>query len=319
MTQIINYKPYKDRTPDGQYRKLLWRVMEEGKKMTPIHARLPENKHLEHKEAIDITGHILEYNLSNGFPLDTTRDLRKSFPGALGEICAFLNGVHTLEGFRKFGVPEFVWGPTLTEEKCKIFHLEKGDLGPGSYGSVLTEMPTGNTFHQTFNQILALENNIKKAPYARTHVLTTWYPPTSMGDKEQNSPRRVVVAPCHGNFTRFKIYDETKELHMVTVPRSSDAPVGLVYNIAQWCAVGMMLAHLFGYKFTKYVMMIMDPQIYDIQYEHVNKLLMREPRRLPTVRLEPKGERKHLWDYRPEDFILEDYDPYPGMKIPATV
>lgn len=106
-------------------------------------------------------------------------------------------------------------------------------------------------------------------------------------------------------------------MHMVMVPRSSDTAVGLIYNIPQWCAVGMMLAYLTGYRFTKYVVMVTDPQIYNIQIPYVKELLKREPRKLPTVLLEPKGERKHLWDFRPEDFILKDYDPHPAMKIPT--
>ena len=317
MKQIIEYKQYKKRIPDNQYQKLLERVMNEGKKMIPIHARLPENEHLEHKEAIDITGHMLSYDLSNGFPLETIRDLEKGFYWSLAEIYAFLNGAHTLKEVHRFNLPGFFWKPSVSKKKCAIFGLEEGNLGPGSYGSVLREMPgPDGTF---FDQVVALENKARNAPFVRTLILTTWYPPYALGDKQQGFPRKVVVAPCHGNFTRFKLYDEDKELHMVTVPRSSDAPVGLIFNIAQWCAVGMMLADLLDYKFTKYVMMIMDPQIYDIQYEHVRKLLTREPKRLPTVHLKPKEKRKHLWEYRPEDFVLEDYNPHPGMKISVTV
>ena len=317
MIQTVIYKPYRERTPDSQYRTLLQKTMNEGKKFIPIHARLPENRHLNHKESIDITGHILEYNLSNGFTLETIRDLRKGFYWSLAEVCAFLNGAHTLEQLRKFNLPDFFWGPSVTKEKCAIFNLEEGDLGPGSYGSILREMPGPNgTF---FDQVLALENNARKTPFARTLILSTWYAPYAMGDKEQGFPRKVVVAPCHGNYTRFKFYDQEKELHMITVPRSSDAPVGLVFNMAQWCAVGMMLADLLDYKLTKYVMMIMDSQIYDIQYEKVKELIKREPRKLPTIYLRPKTKRNHLWEYRPEDFILEDYDPHPGIKIPVTI
>lgn len=315
--EVINYKPFSDRTPDHQYRDLLEKIMEKGKKFIPIHARLPENQHLDHKESLDITGHILEYDLSNGFPLEPIRDLSKGFHSSIAEICAFLNGVHTLEDLRKFNVPDLFWAPSVTKKKCDDFGLVEGDLGQGSYGSILREMPGPDG--RFFDQVLALENNAKRTPYVRTLTLTTWYPPYATGDKEQGFPRKVVVAPCHGNFTRFKLYDQEKELHMVTVPRSSDAAVGLVFNIAQWCAVGMMLADLLDYKFTKYVMMPMDPQIYDIQYKKVEVLLGRDSRRLPTVHLRPKEKRNHLWEYRPEDFILEDYNPNPGMKIPVTV
>ena len=81
----------------------------------------------------------------------------------------------------------------------------------------------------------------------------------------------------------------------------------------------MMIADLFGYTFTKYVYSLPDAQIYDIQYDAVNQLIERESLRLPSVYLRPKGLREHIWDYRPEDFVIEDYITHKGMRVPVAV
>jgi len=317
MSKIIDYKPFDERTPDSQYRDLLITIMTEGLGFVPIHQRLPENAHLNLNGSKDITGYELVYNLSNGFPLQTIRNFEKGFYGSLGEICAFLNGASTLEELGKFGTPDIFWGPSITKERNAVFGLKEGELGPGSYGPILRYMPGPDG--KVFDQVLALENMIKRMPYSRTLSLTSWYPPYAVGDKTQDQPRKVNVAPCHGTFTRIKMYDQEKILHIHTTQRSADAPVGLIGNITQWCALGMMIADLFGYTFTKYVYSLPDAQIYSIQYDCVNELTAREPLRLPTVRLEPKGVREHIWDYRPEDFVLSDYTAHKGMKIPVAV
>ncbi|MDH5442231.1 MAG: thymidylate synthase [Candidatus Nomurabacteria bacterium] len=313
---VIKYKPFAERTVDGQYHKLLKEIMDNGKTKIPIHASLPENAHLNHVDSKDITGYQLNYDLSNGFPLQTIRGFEKGFFGSLAEIHAFLNGARTLDELNKFGVPEFFWGPSVTKEKCAVFGLKEGDLGPGSYGAVLRNMPGPDGTY--FDQIQALEEKIKKSPQARTLMVTTWDPRYALGDKSQGYPRSVVVAPCHGTDTLIKIYPDG-DMHVHTTQRSADAPVGLIGNITQWCVFGMMIADLFDLNFTKYVYSLPDAQIYDIQYDKVTELLKREARKLPTVQLKPQVKRNHIWEYQPKDFILTDYNPHPGMRMDVTV
>ncbi len=316
---MINYKPYDQRTPDTQYNDLLKNIKDHGKDKVPIHARLDENKKTGHQNSKETTGGILSYNLENGFPLLTCRNLRKPFFGAIGELVAFINGASSIDDFEKYGCPRLFWEQWVTKEKCEVWGLPEGELGSGSYGSSLAKFHTREK-GKTFNQVKALMQQIKNMPFLRTHILSTWNPPYSMGDPDQGIKREVVVAPCHGNFVHFVLFEETKEIEMTHTQRSADVPVGLQFNIAEWCALGMMVSHIIGYKFTKYTHFISNPHFYDVQKESVDKILERDVRPFPTVELMPQKNVTRLEDFRPEDFVLtDDYDPHPYFKIPTPV
>jgi len=312
----IDYLPFSERVPDLQYQELLKKIKKIGKDKVPIHVRLAENANSGHQNSKEITGAMLQFDMNNGFPVLTERDLSKSFYGAIGELVAFLNGQSTLSGLKEYGCPEVFWRDWVTKEKCAIFGLPEGDLGDGSYGASLGRFQSATG---EFDQVSAVQRQMEKAPFLRTHVLTTWNPALSMGDEEQGFKRKVVVAPCHGNFIHFVIFDEQKELEMTHTQRSADVPVGLQFNLIEWSALGLMVAHLLGYKFTKYTHFLSNPHYYDVQAESVDKILAIEPKPFPTVTLKLNREVTRLQDFRKEDFILEDYDPSPWFKIPTPV
>lgn len=313
---IIPYKNIENREIDTQYEDLLRRILEKGKKKEVIHARLPENKGSGHEYSLELSGQMLSYDLSNGVPILPIRDLSKSYKGAIGEVVAFINGARTLEDLRNFGCPDVFWDRWVTKEKCQIFGLEEHDLGGGSYGAVLASIP--NAKGKPFNQIEAVIKQIKKAPYLRTHVATTWYPPLSLGDSEQDSPRKVVVAPCHGNWIQFNVFPDG-EMHMTLLQRSADVPVGLVLNLAEWVAFGMMVAYITNLKFTQYTHYLPNAHIYDVQIESVKEILKRETRRLPSLYLKPENKINSIFDFRKGDFVLEDYEPHEKMIIPTPI
>lgn len=312
----IDYLNFDKRTPDFQYQELLKTIKTKGKDKVPIHVRLAENATSGHQNSKEITGAMLQFEMSNGFPVLTERDLSKSFYGAIGELVAFLNGQSTLSGLKEYGCPEVFWQDWVTKEKCAKFNLPEGDLGDGSYGASLGRFQSAKG---EFDQVSAVQRQMERAPFLRTHVLTTWNPPLSMGDKEQGFRRKVVVAPCHGNFIHFVLFDEQKELEMTHTQRSADVPVGLQFNLIEWSALGLMVAHLLGYKFTKYTHFLSNPHYYDVQAESVDKILSIEPKAFPTVALKPNREVTRLQDFRKEDFVLEDYYPKPWFKIPTPV
>lgn len=314
---MIEYKKVTDRTPDRQYLDLVRNIMENGKDKVPIHARLSENNKSGHQNSREMTGLMLSYDMTNGFPLLTERNLTNPFKGALGEVIGFLNGATTIDQLETYGCPRLFWANWVTEQKCATFGLKPGELGPGSYGGSLGHFQ--NRDGGEFNQVAALMKQMKKAPFYRTHVLTTWNPPYSMGDPDQGVRREVVVAPCHGNFIHFTLFDDTKELELTHTQRSADVLVGLQFNIAEWAALGLMVAHILGYKFTKYTHFLSNPHIYDVQFDAAKELLSRDPRTFPTVRLDPKREINDLTDFRPEDFVVEDYDPHKWFKIPTPI
>lgn len=313
---MIDYKKTEDRTPDFQYQNLLKNIHENGKYKTPIHSKLSENKNSGHTNSKEATGLMLSYDLSNGFPVLTERNLKKAFYGAIGELVGFINGAKTLDDLEKFGMPRVWWENWVTKEKCAIFGLPEGHLGDGSYGASLA----GNVEKGLkFDQILAVENQMKQKPFLRTHVITTWNPALSLGDESQGFKREVVVAPCHGNFVHFVLFDEEKELQMTHTQRSADIPVGAQFNIIEWSILGLMVSHILGYKFTKYTHFFSNPHYYDVQEESVKEILNRTPYRFPTVRIKDGIKREHLKDFRPDDFILEDYEAHPWFTIPTPI
>lgn len=325
----VIYKPYEERTPDNQYENLLHDLLHHPdlEKKTSFHSQAKENSGSGHKYCLELPCRMLQFRTSNGAPITPIRNLGKTgIFGCIGEMIGFINGAQTLKELVSYGCPENFWAPSVTKEKCAVWGLEEGNLGPGSYGPTFTKLPLHTKKpwwkfwekEKTFNQITALNNQITKNPFARTNVISSWYTPLAMGDKIQDSPRKVVVAPCHGNKIQFDVMD-SRNMHMTVDQRSADSALGLAYNMTHWFAFGMMVAYIGNLNFTWYSHTLPNPQIYDIQFENVKELLTRETRRLPSLYLRPKREIRKLTDFRIDDFELEDYHAHPAMKMPSVV
>jgi thymidylate synthase len=293
-------KPYNERTVDTQYRDLLARIMNDGIIVNPIHGE-PSKM---------VVGHQMRFDLNNGFPLLTERDLSKLMRGALAEHFAFLHGARTQAELEKWGCKW--WSRWVTPEKCAVFGLEPGDLGPGSYGPAWTNFPTSEG--KSFNQIVEVLRQLKEKPFLRTHMISPWIPQYTIQHSELK--RKVVVAPCHGQLHIFG-FPETKEISVHHIQRSGDIPVGVPFNIIQYAAFTMMVAQYMGWKVKELVYTISDAHIYQSQYPFVEQLLSREARKFPTVKLDPSIN--DVLDFRPEHFTLSDYEPHPAMTIPTPV
>ncbi len=291
-------KTYNERKVNTQYRDLLKRIMEEGIDVNPIQG----------EKSRMIVGGQMRFNMDEGFPLITERDLSKLIGGALSEHFAFLHGARTQEELLKWGCKW--WTRWVTAERCAMFDLPPGDLGPGSYGPAWTAFPTAEGI--PFNQITNVLKQLKERPYLRTHVISTWIPQYAIQHSELK--RKVVVAPCHGTM-HILAYPETKEVSLHHVQRSGDMPVGVAFNLIQYASFLLMVAKLIGYKPRELIYTVSDAHIYESQYEHVKELLSREPRRLPTMTLDQSIN--DIMDFRPEHFTLTDYDPHPAMSIPT--
>ena len=301
----IPYKPFDQRTPDSQYQDLLKKLLDSGRSSSVIQG----------EDATRIVGLQLRYDMSNGFPLITERDMSGKFlTAALGEHIGFLNGARTHEELKKFGCK--YWDRWVTKEKCEFFGLTEGDLGPGSYGAAWASFPTSEG--EPFNQIEHLMKQMQEMPFLRTHLLTPWIPQYTI--QHSGLKRKVVVAPCHG-WVHIITYPKAKEFVIHHFQRSADMPVGVPFNMAQYAAFGLMLSHLLDWKFVEYVHTFSDGHIYESQTEHVRKLIAREPRKLPTITLDKKAVKniRDIRDFRPEHFILSDYEPHEKMLIPTPV
>ncbi len=298
----MNYLPYSERVPDTQHSDLMRKILSEGRVINPIHG----------EPAYMLMGLQMRFNMRNGFTLIPTRDLTKSFPGALGELAGFLHGAHTLEELQEYGCPKVFWERWVTKEKCEMFGLPEHELGPGSYGPGWTAPP--DEHGKPFDQIGHLIKQIKERPYLRTHFLSPWIPCFTL--QHSTLVRKVVVAPCHG-WVHILAFPETKELSLHHFQRSGDVPVGVVLNMVEYAALGMLLAREIGYEFVEYVHTISDAHIYKSQIPYVEELLAREPRPFPTVTLDPAIT--HVLDARREHFTLTDYHPHEHMSIPTPI
>ena len=295
------YKPISERTPDTQYQDVLRKIMREGREVKPIHG----------EKAKMLVGAQLRYDMANGFPIITEREMTGSFfTGAIAEHLAFLNGARTQAELEKWGCKW--WSKWVTKEKCDIFGLPEGDLGDGSYGAAWATFPTKEG--APFNQIAHVVQQIIERPYLRTHFISPWIPQYTI--QHEGLTRKVVVAPCHG-WIHILCYPETKEFTIHHFQRSGDFPVGVPFNMIQYAGFGLMIAQLTGYTFKDIVYTFSDAHIYESQYEKVEELLQREPKRFATVTLDPSI--KNIFDFRPEHFKLSDYEGHPKMLIPTPV
>lgn len=295
------------RTPDTNYRELLETIFKKGKKMMPIHGTA----------AYRLVGHRMEFDMKNGFPVITERDMTKNWKGAIGEHVGFLNGAQTIDELEKFGCPRLYWEETVTAKKCSDFGLQPGDLGPGSYGPSWTSIPT--PYGKSFNQIDNIVNQIKKMPSLRTHIIDPWIPYYTCAANEE-FPRKVVTAPCHGKI-HVHVFPEDGTFILEHNQRSADSPVGLPGNIIQYGSFGLMLERVlnYQYRFDKYVYYISDAHFYENQLEHVEEMLTGEARILPTMQFTTDAPTDRLQDFRKNHFVLSDYHPHirSFTKIPT--
>jgi len=298
--ETVNYKPYAERSPDSQYRDVLEDIYRNGTDVPVIQG----------EKSRRIIGAQLRYKMENGFPVITERDLSKLFNGALAEHIAFLNGARTQAELEEFGCKW--WGPWLTAEHTAKFGLEPGDMGDGSYGAAWTHFPTSEG--GPFDQIDHVIQQITERPFLRTHLISPWIPQYTI--QHEGLTRKVVVAPCHG-WIHVLTDPQNKKLSIHHFQRSADMPVGVPFNMIQYGAFGMMLAKKLDYTFDEIVYTFSDAHIYESQFDYVEELISRKPRKLGTVSL--KTEIKNIKDYRPDDFELTDYSPHEAMRIPTPV
>lgn len=296
---IVKYN--KKRIPDEQYKNLLKFILENGTQT---------NSQQEVDALTYMAPPSLRFKLSNGFPIITERKISKKIWGqAIGEIIGFINGAKTQEELSEYGCRW--WKYWVTEAKCHKRGLETGDMGPGSYGAAFHDFPTAEG--PTYNQFKNIIEQIKELPHLRTHFISPWIPQYTIRGKGKQ--QKVVVCPCHG-WIHIRIIDNKLTLHMFQ--RSSDTPIGLPANMAQYAALTMMIAQVTGYEPYEYIHSFSDAHVFVDQVEHVKELVQRETKPFPVMKLNPNV--KDLFEFRLDDFELEEYDSNDGMwDIPVAV
>ena len=247
-----------------------------------------------------VFGYQMRFNLEEGFPLLTTKKVH--LRSIIHELLWLINGDTNIK--------------YLHDNKVSIWDEwadENGDLGP-IYGAQWR-----NWNNEGIDQIADLIESIKNNPNSRRHIVTAWNPSVLPDEKSKDFAQNVAdgkaaLPPCHA-FFQFYIADN--KLSCQLYQRSADVFLGVPFNIASYSLLTMMIAQVCGLGLGDFVHTFGDVHIYNNHIEQVKLQLSREPRHLPTMKLNP--EVKSIFDFKYEDFKLEDYNPYDAIKAEVSI
>ena len=238
---------------------------------------------------VGVFGYQMRFDLSEGFPLLTTKKLH--LRSIIHELLWFLRGETNIKYLKDNGVS--IWDEWADEN---------GDLGP-VYGSQWRSWPDGKG--GSIDQIANVVHDIKTNPFSRRLLVTAWNP-AEIQD--------MALSPCH---CLFQFYVNDGKLSCQLYQRSADIFLGVPFNIASYALLTMMMAQVCGLQPGDFVHTFGDAHIYKNHLDQVRLQLSREPRPLPTMRLNP--EVKDIFGFRYEDFTLENYNPHPHIKGEVSV
>jgi thymidylate synthase len=238
---------------------------------------------------LSVFGHQMRFDLSDGFPLVTTKRLH--LKSIVHELLWFLKGDTNVAYLREHGV-------TIWDEWAD----ERGDLGP-VYGRQWRSWaaPDG----RAIDQIAWVQGEIRRNPDSRRLIVTAWNP----ADLD-----RMALAPCH---CLFQFYVADGRLSCQLYQRSADAFLGVPFNIASYALLTHMMAQATGLQPGDFVHSFGDAHLYRNHVEQARLQLTRAPRPLPRLRLNPAV--RSLFDFRYDDIVVEGYDPHPAIKAPVAV
>ncbi len=236
-----------------------------------------------------VFGYQLRYDLSDGFPLVTTKKVH--LKSIIYELLWFLKGDTNIKYLTDHGVS--IWNEWADEN---------GDLGP-VYGAQWRSWQGADG--KVVDQISELIQQIKTNPDSRRLIVSAW--------NAAEIPN-MALAPCHA---LFQFYVADGKLSLQLYQRSADVFLGVPFNIASYALLLMMVAQVCDLEVGEYIHTFGDVHIYNNHFEQVKTQLAREPRTLPQMILNP--DVKNIFDFAFEDFTLENYDPHPGIKAPVAI
>jgi len=236
-----------------------------------------------------VFGHQMRFNLADGFPLVTTK--KAHLRSIIHELLWFLKGDTNIQYLKDNGV-------TIWDEWAD----ENGNLGP-VYGYQWRSWPTPGGRH--IDQISQVVDQIKRNPDSRRIIVSAW----NVAEIEN-----MALPPCHAF---FQFYVADGKLSCQLYQRSADIFLGVPFNIASYALLTIMMAQVCGLQPGDFVHTLGDAHIYSNHMEQVKLQLSREPRALPTMKINP--EVKDIFGFKFEDFVLEGYDPHPAIKAPVAV
>ena len=233
---------------------------------------------------ISTFGYQMRFDLSKGFPLMTTKKLH--LKSIIYELLWFLRGDTNVR--------------YLNENKVSIWDEwadENGDLGP-IYGHQWRSWRGADGV--TIDQITEVINSIKTNPNSRRHLVSAW----NVGELD-----KMALPPCH---ILFQFWVADGKLSLQLYQRSCDVFLGVPFNIASYAILLLMMAQVTGLQAGEFIHTLGDAHIYLNHIEQTKTQLSRQPRPLPTLKI--NSERSSIFDFQYEDFTLENYDPHPHIK-----
>jgi len=236
-----------------------------------------------------VFGYQMRFNLADGFPLVTTKKIHTR--SVIHELLWFLKGDNNIKYLKENGVS--IWDEWADED---------GNLGP-VYGVQWRSWPTATG--ESIDQITQVIDQIRNNPNSRRLIVNAW----NVAEIEH-----MALPPCH---TFFQFYVADGKLSCQLYQRSADIVLGVPFNIASYALLTLMIAQVTGLEPGDFVHTLGDAHLYSNHFEQTELQLQREPRPLPTMKLNPSIT--NIFDFSYEDFTLENYDPHPHIKAPVAV
>ena len=236
-----------------------------------------------------VFGYQMRFDLTKGFPLLTTKKLHTK--SIIYELLWFLKGSTNIAYLKEHGVG--IWDEWADKN---------GDLGP-VYGYQWRSWPTPDGKH--IDQISSVIEQIKKNPDSRRLIVSAW----NVADIAS-----MKLPPCHAF---FQFYVAENKLSCQLYQRSADVFLGVPFNIASYALLTLMVAQVCNLQLGEFIHTLGDAHLYTNHIEQANLQLTRECRTLPTMKL--NNRIQSIFDFKFEDFTLENYDPHPHIKAPVAV
>jgi thymidylate synthase len=241
-----------------------------------------------------VFGYQMRFDLRQGFPMVTTKKLH--LKSIIYELLWFLKGDTNIKYLKENGVN--IWNSWADP---------KGNLGP-VYG-----FQWRNRNNDGIDQISNLISDLKNNPSSRRHLISAWnpsvLPDTSKSFEVNVANGKAALPPCHAF---FQFHVNNGKLSCQLYQRSADVFLGVPFNIASYSLLTLMVAQVCDLEPGDFIHTFGDAHIYSNHFEQMNLQISREPKKLPTIKI--NTNIKNIFDFNFEDFILENYDPHPHIK-----
>ena len=272
-----------------------------------------------------VFGRQIRFDLSAGFPMLTTKKVFSR--GIIHELIWFLSGSQNIKYlidndvhiWDEWAYKKYTWkvkdkaiplDEFVDNLKNKPGFVEKyGDLGP-VYGVQWRRWPNGN---KTIDQLSWAIDKIKQYPQKKHYLISAWNA-GCIYEMSGSHSASMVIAPCH---TMFHINITGDKLSLLLYQRSADMFLGVLFNIASYSLLTLILAQVTGYQPGEFIHTFGDAHIYENHFDQVKKQLSRRPRPFPVMKLNPKV--KSIDKFKFSDFELSGYNPHSGIKADITV